>query len=77
MKYIGSFPNEYLFKEVSYYTCDMAFVCPIPEGTRLYPSDDVSEALIIKPNDIDYQQISFPSITSILRLYISSLTDSR
>jgi ADP-ribose pyrophosphatase YjhB (NUDIX family) len=75
MNYIGSFPNEYVYKGVSYFTCDMAFVCPIPDGTALHPSDDVSEAFIIKPNDIDYQQISFSSITSILRLYISSLSD--
>jgi hypothetical protein len=53
----------------------MAFVCPIPEGTLLHPSDDVSEALIIKPKDIDHQQISFPSISNILRLYISNKTD--
>jgi len=77
MNYIGSFPNEYVYKGVSYYTCDMAFVCPIPLGTPLHPSDDVSEALTIKPKDIDHQQISFPSITSILRLYISNLIDKR
>jgi ADP-ribose pyrophosphatase YjhB (NUDIX family) len=72
MTYIGSFPNEYVYKGVSYYTCDMAFVCPIPVGTTLHPSDDVSEALTIKPNEIDHQQISFPSISNILRLYISN-----
>ena len=71
MNYIGSFPNEYVYKGVSYFTCDMAFVCPIEEGTELYPADDVSEALIIRPIDIDYQQISFPSIANILRLYIN------
>ena len=76
MNYIGSFPNEYVYKGVSYFTCDMAFVCPVAEETKLTPSDDVSEALMIKPNDIDYQQISFPSIINILRLYISLLNDS-
>jgi hypothetical protein len=75
MNYIGSFPNEYVYKGVSYFTCDMAFVCPIAEGTILHPADDVSEALIIKPKDIDHQQISFPSISNILRLYIRSLID--
>jgi NAD+ diphosphatase len=75
MNYIGSFPNEYVYKGVSYFTCDMAFVCPIPERTLLHPSDDVSEALTIKPNDIDHQQISFPSISNIIRLYISKKAD--
>ena len=74
MKYLGSFPNEYVFKGVSYFTCDLAFVCPIPEETTLYPADDVSEALIIMPNDIDYKQISFPSIGNILRLYVNGIT---
>jgi ADP-ribose pyrophosphatase YjhB (NUDIX family) len=75
MNYIGSFPNEYVYKGVSYYTCDMAFVCPIPTGSPLHPSDDVSEALIIKPKDIDHQHISFPSISNILRLYINKLKE--
>lgn len=73
MKYMGSFPNEYVYKGVSYFTCDLAFVCPIPEGTELHPADDVSEALIIQPKDIDYQQISFPSIVNILQLYINQV----
>lgn len=74
MNYLGSFPNEYVYKGVSYFTCDLAFVCPIPEETELRPADDVSEALIIMPKDIDYQQISFPSIGNILRLYINGIT---
>jgi len=75
MKYIGSFPNEYVFKGVSYFTCDMAFVCKLNNNTILKPADDVSEAILIKTKDIDYQQISFPSITNILKRYINLKSD--
>ncbi|MDP4289976.1 MAG: NUDIX domain-containing protein [Bacteroidota bacterium] len=75
MNYLGSFPNEYVYKGISYFTCDLAFVCPVPDGTELHPSDDVSEAIKIKPKDIDYRQISFLSIRNILQLYISRLGD--
>lgn len=75
MNYIGSFPNEYVYKGISYFTCDLAFVCPIPEDTELHPADDVSEAIIIQPKDINYQQLSFPSIINILRLYTNGIIE--
>lgn len=70
MKFIGSFPNEYVFNGVSYFTCDMAFVCMIAGDTVLNAADDISDALVIKPEDINYEQICFPSIVNILKLYL-------
>jgi len=72
-KFIASFPNEYVFKGISYFTIDMAFVCRIADLSALQPADDVAEALIIHPNDIDFDNISFPSIINILKTYIESL----
>ena len=66
-------PNEYVFKGISYYTCDMAFVCPNIDLNHLKPDDDVAEALVIHPRDIDYGIISFPSIVNILKSYVGSL----
>ena len=65
MQFLGSFPNEYVYKGISYFTCDLAFVCTVPDLSHLKPSDDVSEAILLHPNDIDYDALSFPSIRSI------------
>ena len=69
MEFIGSFPNEYVFKGVSYFTCDMAFVCKIAGDTMLNAADDIMDALVIRPEDINFDEICFPSIVSILKLY--------
>ena len=73
MKFLASFPNEYVFKGISYYTSDMAFVCPVTDLTDLKPADDVAEALVIHPHDIHFDTISFPSIVNVLKIYIDSL----
>jgi NAD+ diphosphatase len=68
--FITSFPNEYVYKGLSYFTCDLAFVCPVPDLSLLKPADDVAEALVVRPHDIDFDTISFPSIVNILKTYI-------
>lgn len=70
MTFLASFPNEYVFKDVSYFTVDLAFICPISDVSTLKPADDVATALVIDPKDIDFNTISFPSIVSILRCYM-------
>lgn len=71
MHFLASFPNEYVFKGISYYTTDLAFICPVSDFPTLKPADDVAEALIIHPRDIDFNLISFPSIVSILKRYVT------
>jgi NAD+ diphosphatase len=68
-RFLASFPNEYIYKHISYFTCDMAFVCHAVDISNLKAADDVEEAIIIHPNDIDYSTISFPSIVHILKAY--------
>jgi len=72
IKFLASFPNEYVFGGISYFTCDIAFVCPMNDLSNLKPADDVAEALVIDPKDIDFNIICFPSITNILKCYILS-----
>jgi ADP-ribose pyrophosphatase YjhB (NUDIX family) len=73
MQYLTSYANEYVYRGISYFTCDLAFVCPVSDLSALHPSDDVSEAIVVKPHEIDFNTISFPSIVSILNTYISNL----
>ncbi|HEX2965690.1 MAG TPA: NUDIX domain-containing protein [Syntrophorhabdaceae bacterium] len=76
MKFLASFPNEYIFEGISYFTCDLAFVCPVNDVSNLRPADDVADVLIIHPKEIDPDTISFPSIKKILRVYIQTYSGS-
>jgi len=70
MQYLISFANEYVFKGISYFTCDLAFVCPVDDLSMMKPADDVAEAILINPSDVDFNLISFQSITNIIKLFI-------
>lgn len=76
LRFIASFPNEYIFRGITYYTTDISFVASIPQDIQLKPADDVAEALVIKPEDIDFNIISFPSIVNVLKEYKKSLKNS-
>jgi hypothetical protein len=71
MKFLASFPNEYAFKGISYFTCDLAFVCPMDDLSKLRPADDVAEVMLIHPKEINFENICFPSIVNILKCYLN------
>jgi hypothetical protein len=71
LQYIGSSPNEYIFKGLSYFTCDMGFLCESDTLSQMLPADDVSEAFLMRPEDIDSNEIGFPSMERILGIYMS------
>ncbi len=70
IRYIGSSPNEYIFRGLSYFTCDLGFLCTSDEISKIHPADDVSEAFLIRPEDIDRNEICFPSMARILDIYL-------
>jgi len=70
MQYLVSFPNQYIFKGITYFTLDLAYICPIDNISGIKAADDVAEAKCILPANIDYSTISFPSIVNILKKYM-------
>ena len=70
LKFLASFPNDYIFKDICYFTCDLAFVCQVKDLSKISPADDVAEVTLIRPEDIDFDTISFPSIANILKFYL-------
>ena len=65
------YTNEYVYKGLSYFTCDLGFVCRSDEISRIVPADDVSEAFLMRPEDIGRSEIGFPSMARILGIYLS------
>lgn len=72
LRYIGSSPNEYVYKGLSYFTCDLGFACRPDDLSIMKPADDVSEAFLVRPEDIDISEIGFPSMERLLEIYMRS-----
>lgn len=70
MKFMGSFPNEYVFSNYTVFTTDMGFLCSVKDFSDITFRDDISGFEFIKPTEIRFDEISSPSIRNIVQLYI-------
>lgn len=71
-EFLTTSPNEYPFKGISYFTCDIAFICKLNTIPQFKAADDVSEVILVYPEDIDYNELCFPSTVNIMRKYLES-----
>jgi len=69
MRYLGSFPNEYIFSGYSVFTTDLGFICKVKDFSSISSSDDVAGYQFFAFKDIDYDAISSPSIRHLVKLY--------
>ena len=72
IQYISSEPNHYLYGEMLYFTLDMGFKCFVKDLATLRVADDVNDYLFLTPQQINLQDICFPSIRKILQRYLDS-----
>ncbi|GAA4823705.1 NUDIX hydrolase [Algivirga pacifica] len=70
LSYIGSFPNEYVYKGMSYYTLDLAYTAVVNDFTPLKVADDVAEALFLYPEEIKLEEIGLGSIKVMLQEFM-------
>ncbi len=70
LTYLGSTPNQYLYKGVLYATLDLAFACEVEDLSTLKPQDDVADVRFFAPQDIPIDQIGFESIQTFIRRYV-------
>lgn len=68
-RFFGSFPNEYFFEGVVYFTLDIVFVCSISNFESLLPADDVISCEFIAPEKIHLNEIGLESIRNIILAY--------
>lgn len=73
MQYVASAPNTYDYKQVTYPTIDMAFVCHVRDFSDMHAKDDIAEALFLPPAQIDPEKFPFPSIRHFIEFFISTL----
>ena len=64
-----SFPNEYLFEGIVYFTLDIVFECAISNLDTLRPADDVTSCEYIAPEKINLNEIGLDSVKNIILAY--------
>ena len=71
LQYLGSCPNTYEFKGVSYHSCDLLFYSKIDAFPTEFDETEVTELVFKNPTEISDDEIAFESIKLGLRLFRS------
>ncbi len=75
IEYLCSEPNTYMYKDILYYTCDLAFIGKCDSFDNIKPQDDVADLLFLKIQEIDFTQVGFSSIKNIIQFYMNKYTE--
>ncbi|MDA3881658.1 MAG: NUDIX domain-containing protein [Bacteroidales bacterium] len=68
--YFSSFPNEYVYGGLLYYTLDMVFECKVTSLEQIIPADDVADFVFLPISKDLIEGVGLMSIKNILRAYI-------
>ncbi len=66
LRFLGSWPNRYEFKEVVYPVLDLFFTARAIDPDRARPIEEAEELAWLHPLDVDPASMAFPSMTSAL-----------
>lgn len=67
-RYLGSFPNRYVFDGVPVFTVDLAFSCNVTSFESLKAGDDVADVVFVAPDRIRLSAIGLDSVREIVRV---------
>lgn len=67
--YLGSYSDEYLYRQIVYKTLCFVFYKKINQITHLQPNDDVKKILFFKKEKIPWSRIAFKGIRQALKDY--------
>ncbi|WP_417428679.1 NUDIX hydrolase [Halpernia sp.] len=74
LKYLGSLPNTYLFKNIKYNTLDLFYLYEIEKETQLnLQLEEVSEVVWLKQNELKIKDLAFDSQRKFLKKYFNIL----
>jgi ADP-ribose pyrophosphatase YjhB (NUDIX family) len=69
LEYLGSYPNTYVYKDVSYRSCDLLFYRKIETLPTEFDKTEAEEVLYMDPFEIPDDQVAFESIRMGLQLF--------
>jgi ADP-ribose pyrophosphatase YjhB (NUDIX family) len=69
-RYIASFPNRYAYRGVVYPVLDIFFAARVASFEPLRALEEVESCCLLRPDEIDLDEIAFPSIRKALETHI-------
>ena len=66
LQFYGTFPNEYTYAGLTYFTIDLAFECRVENFDGLLANDDVSAVCFKHPQQVNLQEIGLASVRKLL-----------
>lgn len=75
IKYFGSEPNDYSYKNVNYTTLDMIFTCKVKDFENIKANDDVADFLFIPLKNLDEKDFGLKSIKNVVKKIKSELSN--
>ena len=70
LAYFGSLPNRYIYKNVTYHTCDLLYTGKINDISTYSPSEEIPELLQLHPSEVNLNEIAFVSIREFVSRYL-------
>ncbi len=70
MRYIGSFPNLYPYKQVEYYTLDLFFSLKLKELPQITIGEEIAAIQWFERDKINYDDFAFESMRKGLQRYL-------
>ena len=71
LEYLASFPNEYLYREITYRVLDFFFIARVTDPQNATAQEDVESICWLNPSTVPPEDIAFPSVRSALQLFCS------
>ena len=70
IQFFGSFPNQYLYKEITYPVLDLIFTCRAVNWQDVKPQDDVADFAFYQKEEININEFAFPSTRRAMKKFL-------
>lgn len=68
--YLGSLPNVYPYRDVTYHTNDLFYRFPLTGTPVINDPTEILELVYLTPTEVDLEQIALPSIRNATKIWI-------
>jgi mutator protein MutT len=67
LEFIATFPNEYVFGGIQYFTEDIVFACKITDFSSIFANDDISDYEFKPLAQVNIDDIGLNSIKNVIK----------
>jgi mutator protein MutT len=75
-KFVATYPNEYVFGGIQYFTEDIVFLCRIADFSSISANDDISDYEFRTIDKINIDEIGLNSIKNVIQYIKNKINDT-